>query len=257
MLPWVRIPPHPQLHEISGDVKCLTDLAIKPDRTIEACINTRANMTLPFNPLAFAVDAPPGDMGNPIYITLLALISSGSIAVLIRQLASVWRTYILKKGNGVRSYLEDNIYISDTMQKMIGSGASRVLIFSAHNCGGVPNLGKPFYTSMIYREFDHDDMDDVPNYQNIEVDNEYIKILLQLLEERSVNLEVASMPPSLLRSYLETEGIVENIIHHIGVYDSEYYYMSVGAVEEFTDIERTKIGLLANDIRTRFRESRK
>ena len=137
------------------------------------------------------------------------------------------------------------------------SGAHRVIMFSAHNCGGMPCVGKPFYTSSLDWSLntEHESRFPSDGYQRLPVDAVYIGMLLEMTKAGHLRVNVAALPADCMISrFYAAEGVVDSVWYYIAGVDSQLAYMSVANYErKFTDAELTRIELSVNTIRNRFK----
>jgi len=139
--------------------------------------------------------------------------------------------------------------VSDVIEKNFAPlGADRVILFSGHNCGGVPSPGKPYYvTAMQWYAANPEHMERMEAYRRIRVDPAYIKMLYCIscptADEPNepgwrydrnnglIVLKTDEMDRCQLKTYYEAEGVVESVIVFLGITDFNLYYMSIARHE--------------------------
>lgn len=145
-------------------------------------------------------------------------------------------------------------------------GAERVILFSGHNCGGIPSPTKPYYvTAMQWHSSTEEDTFRIEDYRRIRIDPAYIKMLYTIctpdapepnepgwiFERHSacVVLNPVEMQRCQIKTYYEAEGVSESLVIFLAISDFNLYYISVARYEgSFSDAEKAGIILAANKI---------
>ena len=129
------------------------------------------------------------------------------------------------------------------------TGADRVILFSGHNCGGVPEIYKPYNVSGLYsvgvpREI-------FESYKELDVDPFYVETLLKASEGKPCHIEVDKMPDCQLKTYYSLEGVVESYIFYIDVVQNNLIYMRVASKQKgrITKNDQTFSALKVNKIK--------
>lgn len=193
------------------------------------------------------------DTNSGGFLILMALISSGALVTLIKATTSIIKFFIERRPlSNVKmlEFLQDSIDIQDYLYEIIKEGADHAIIFAAHNGGGIPQIGKSFYTSAIYKDWNRNTIDEIPTYENISIDSEYIKNLLEVIRTGYCMNHIKEMNDSQLKHHFQHLGLSQNIMYNIGVVDKQYFYISIGTKnEKFTQNQITGIELLVNNIK--------
>jgi hypothetical protein len=146
--------------------------------------------------------------------------------------------------------------IYSCMARIQHNFASRVLIFSGHNSGGLPRVGSGFWVSALHWvEHPRNALTNFGDYENISVDLQYITMLLDANKEGTVFLKVAEMPSSLLKNYYMAEGVSESIIVFLGIREKSMFYMSIARYsdeESFSTMDLARIKLACQPILNEF-----
>jgi len=146
------------------------------------------------------------------------------------------------------------IYLA--MARIQSDFASRVIIFSGHNSGGLPRAGSGFWVSALHWvEHPRNAVTNFANYENISVDLQYINMLISAQREGTVFLKVSEMPPSLLKSYYEAEGVAESLIVFLGIREKSMFYMSIARYTDeppFSTFDLSRIKLSCQPILNEF-----
>lgn len=193
------------------------------------------------------------DTNSGGFLILMALISSGALVTLIKAITSMIKFFAERRPFSnlkMLEFLQDSIDIQDYLYEIIKDGADHAIIFAAHNGGGIPQVGKSFYTSAIYKDWNRNNISEIPSYENISIDSEYIKNLLEVIRTGYCLNHVEEMNDSQLKHHFEHLGISQNIMYNIGVVDKQYFYISIGTKnQKFTQNQITGIELLVNNIK--------
>jgi hypothetical protein len=134
--------------------------------------------------------------------------------------------------------------------------ASRVIIFSGHDAGGLPRVGSGFWVSALHWvEHPRNEITNFGDYANISVDLQYINMLLESQKEGTVFIKVAEMPASLLKSYYSAEGVSESLIVFLGIREKSMFYMSIARYTDdqpFSTMDLARIKLACQPILNEF-----
>jgi len=146
--------------------------------------------------------------------------------------------------------------IYGAMARIQNDFASRVIIFSGHNSGGLPRVGSGFWVSALHWvEHPRNHATNFSDYENVSVDLQYINMLLAAQKEATVFLKVSEMPPSLLKSFYEAEGVAESLIVFLGIREKSMFYMSVARYSDeaaFSVMDLARIKLSCQPILNEF-----
>ena len=187
------------------------------------------------------------------FLILMALISSGALVTLIKATTSMIKFFIDRRPFSnlkMLEFLQDSIDIQDYLFEIIKEGADHAIIFAAHNGGGIPQVGKSFYTSAIYKDWNRSNINVIPSYENISIDSEYIKNLLEVIRNEYCLNDIKDMNDSQLKHHFEHLGLSQNIMYNIGVVDKQYFYISIGTKSgKFNQTQLTSFELFVNNIK--------
>jgi hypothetical protein len=136
------------------------------------------------------------------------------------------------------------------MLEMQAIGASRVVLFAGHNSGGLPRPGAGFWSSAVHWVAQpYSDTTRFEHYNNVPVDAEYVRLLLEAHQVGYVHVVTERMPPCVLRSYYEAEGVTEAVVVNIGVTEKKLLYLTAAKYDgHFTPAQVTQIVLKARPI---------
>ena len=155
------------------------------------------------------------------------------------------------------SYFENFHEIARDMDGIrSATGAHRVVIFNGHNCGGNPDISKPYFVSAMHWSLDESHKGHFPDggYKDIRVDGTYVNLLLQMTMEGSVWVNPKIIPESLIRRIYMAEGIVDSVWFYITSTDTNYHFVSIANYERlFTDYEKTKMQIAVDGMKGKFK----
>jgi len=200
-------------------------------------------------------------MTNPIIFDVLKV--AGGVIVAICGLLTIiiksgaWREIRLRKRSmDFVKGMESLQRIYTVMARIQQDFASRVIIFSGHDAGGLPRVGSGFWVSALHWvEHPRNEVTNFGDYANISVDLQYITMLLAAQKEGTIFLNVSEMPASLLKSYYLAEGVTESLIVFLGIREKSMFYMSVARYageENFSAMDLARIKLACQPILNEF-----
>jgi len=99
----------------------------------------------------------------------------------------------------------------------------RTLIFMTKNTGTKPTPGVPIYVTCIY---EGPNTQERAQYQNIQVDAEYVSMMLQAKRDNRIDYVVELMEPSLLQRIYTSQGVTFSSIFFIHEDSKAFYYGS-------------------------------
>ena len=136
------------------------------------------------------------------------------------------------------------------MERIQAAGATRVAIFAGHNCGGVPRIGKNFFTSALHWMLSDGATDRIGDYSNIEVDSAYIRMLLAVEQDGIYHFDPEREPECFLKRCYVAEGIRDSYVFYLGTEDNAFLYLSAcHHSRQFNPSEVTDIHLIVQTIR--------
>lgn len=168
---------------------------------------------------------------------IVAFLSGSSFIALI-NLFKWWITWKDKNRRGSIPNVLGRIHeVYHTLNVILKeSGAHRVLISRSENGGAVPTVGKDIYTTVVYEVFDRELGSIKQFWQKQPLDEQYIQMLSQLVEEGHVTVITEKMAPSYKKDMYENDGVVRGEIYKIKTKPGQLYYLSA----HFKDMEAVK-----------------
>ena len=154
--------------------------------------------------------------------------------------------------------------LHETMESAIDAGAAhRIIIFSAHNCGGIPKPGAPFYASAIHWAIDRQWArnagfadEKLSDYHHLELDHSYVSMLAGMLASGEYRYTTEKEATSLLRSIYVSTGVSDSLLVYLGVHNNRMIYASFARYGgELGDADLTVIRLKAGLLRGCLREA--
>lgn len=132
-----------------------------------------------------------------------------------------------------------------------GPECGRVVLFSAHNSGGIPSPAAPFYVSaMHWVTARPENRRVIGSYANIKVDRQYIEMLQAMQQDGRYRFSMQEKKGSILREYYEAEEIKDGVLFFLGIRDNRFVFISFCSfADKFTNTQITKFSLLANEIK--------
>jgi hypothetical protein len=197
---------------------------------------------------ATTMDMPTGEQGSRVW----EIVFGSSVVVGMLKLAEKLLPLLIAKKRSwdVVRGLEDLRKMYDSMEAALDHGAHRVMFLSAHNSGGLPKPGQPFYSSAVHWVAVREYRAKVENYREIELDAPYITMLNHLAQQGSYHFKMSENKDSLLHGFYEAEGVTDSILVYIGIVGVKMLYMSFARYSgEFTNNEVTALKLRANEVR--------
>ena len=138
-----------------------------------------------------------------------------------------------KHTNSQVNQLEKTVQIYDFINNTLAaSDASRIIVFKSHNGGGLPSLTTHFKVSAFFGTNLH--RDTKKNYQHLSVDEDYTRMLLDVIKGDPKFLIVKDMKECLLKRIYHMEGVKKAIIMPLVVTPTGFFYMSVASHESET-----------------------
>jgi hypothetical protein len=151
----------------------------------------------------------------------------------------------------LKNFIEDSKYCNSLCNTLTQEGiADRVIIFRAHDSGGIPKLGLPYYVSVVYPSYRERHRDKSKRYHNIHVDDPYKDIILDLINKGKVEIITSELREGMIKDIYEDEGIVYGCLYKLAITNSSFFYMSISWFTEPTDSQLIDADLRANQIQT-------
>jgi len=143
--------------------------------------------------------------------------------------------------------------------------ADRVYIFRAHDSGGKPTLGKPYYINVVDCSYRDEEKNKSKRYNNIDVDSSYRHMINELIDKNNVELYTSSMEEGLLKRIYLDEGVVYGKVYQLAITKTDFYFMSITWFEESLEDNEKSISenkllaadLVANQIKTIYKKHHK
>lgn len=171
-------------------------------------------------------------MFQQLKMNWIDLLNTGGAVVLITTVSNaivkqVEKRQRYKKAIGKISEIYDvfNRVIDD-------SNADRVLILKGSNGGGRPTIGSNLYVSVLH-EMSVKGIEQIKGqYQNILVDDAYIRLMQKLIETREIEIQTKELPEnSFVRLTYEKENLKHSYLYEIKANANTYFFGSFSTKE--------------------------
>ena len=169
----------------------------------------------------------PSTPPSPESTSLWTIIFGGSgFAVAVWKTLDKWITK-WQSTHATRA-ITDMALVYDGMQDVMQTlGSDRCLLAYSSNGGGIPSAGNEAKCSILYEVKDRT-LDSVrQNWQNVPLDQGYIKMLSQVVVNGSWHGTPEQLEPGFLRDMYETEEVGYAYIHEIAKTKKKFYYLAI------------------------------
>jgi hypothetical protein len=137
-------------------------------------------------------------------------------------------------GTNPQKQIEKVINIYDTMHLVLEETAvERFIIFKAHNGGGIIKPSGELYVTALYEDYTYPFHSVKSQYQKIEVDEIYARMLLDVIQKGQVHLYADEMKDGLLKGIYQSEGVHEARIFFLGQDKKFIFYCSCATSKEW------------------------
>lgn len=170
---------------------------------------------------------------------LATLLGGGALTILARWGYDIWRTR-----HGFVSLLSSIDAVNESLKAIVDStGASRALIVTGHNGGGVPRLGNHVNTSILYELTAKDEHAMKPGWQNIEVDRAQAQYLIDVFTKYESTITTDSLPVCNLHDAYVANDVDMAKLYFISQSKEQWYYLVVHykSNDELTAVSRDVI----------------
>lgn len=107
-----------------------------------------------------------------------------------------------------RKQIEKVVALYDAMHKLMEeSSVERFLILKTHNGGGLIKSSTPLYISALYEDYTSPLGSVKSDIQNIQLDEEFIRMLLELCRNKVYRSYTKDVKSDFLRTFLEGDNI--------------------------------------------------
>lgn len=167
----------------------------------------------------------------------------------IRELVIVWFKAIIAHINrknylGYIHKMAKFLSCFESLKKI--EEIQRCVLFTGHNCGGMPSPGKLYTVQSLdgwTMKPGKSDPAEVYNF-SMKVDSHYTKMLQEMIEighTEQITQDLAS--EAIIRAYYESEGVLFTSLYYLGLLDDELIYLSVGSYDITAFSRKTQIDL--------------
>lgn len=138
--------------------------------------------------------------------------------------------------------------------------APRALILKTENGGGIPQLGRALFSSVLYEAFTADSGSVRKGWQKEQIDEGYTGMLTDMVSKGIIVVKTASLPDGQLKTLYEAYKVTHSIVALIALEERRMIYLSVNLTEksdmmvedpEVTEKVRSSVNRLRNLFDTR------
>lgn len=152
-----------------------------------------------------------------------------------------------------RDQIRKVVAIFDAMHRIVQeTKVQRLLVLKAHNGGGVIKPSGDLYISTVYEDYRSPFESIKADYQRIEADKHYAKMLLELIQNKKIRYTTDRMPSGLLKNVYTNLCITHSVIYYIGQDKKNIYFASCATSTDglwMTSAEETEVDVLINIIK--------
>lgn len=190
------------------------------------------------------------------YDGLLTGVTGGAVLAFgmgVLKLAEKAFPYFIKRRTelDVVSGITDQSQAFMLMERAIkDDGAERVVMFTAHNCGAVPDKTRPFYVSsahVVANTIEHRQR--ASAYKDIIVDSHYIQMLDAMFRDGFYHFKLETESREcVLHQFNTAEGVTDSMLCYLGVWNNSMVYVSFAKFSGLfttTDIHNLKMRAIA------------
>ena len=166
-------------------------------------------------------------------MNLSDLLNSAGVVVLVTTAGNLIAKY-LERRDRYKSAIRKISEIYDGFNRVIDdSKADRVLILKSHNGGGKPTPGTDLYVSIIH-EMSTKGVEQIKQqYQRILIDDTYIRIIQQIILERTIEIRIQDLPEnSFIRLTYEKDNLKWIYFFEIKGNANSYFFGSFSTKDE-------------------------
>lgn len=146
------------------------------------------------------------------------------------------------------------VRIYDSLHRLIEeTKIQRILIIKAHNGGGLIKPDNSLYISVLYEDYTHP-LDTIRNdYQKIEVDEEYVRMLRDLSFKKYLRININGLKSGMLKDAYQKDDIRHAEAHFLGQDRRNVYFCTLVTTEEGEEfdspLQRATISVVINSIK--------
>lgn len=168
-----------------------------------------------------------------LWVELIALLfgagGAGTIAVR-RFLAWLDKRRVRQHVQGLRDI--SSVYRALNHIAAVSENSSRAMVIRSRNNGGIPAPGCTVWVRILYEHFREAKFSVEGKWTERTADEQYTTLLLDIAQQRYVELHTADLPPSALRTLYEASGTAMSRIWRLHMSDTEMLYLSVNYLDE-------------------------
>ncbi len=158
-----------------------------------------------------------------------------------------------KKSAAFVAGMRDLRALYNALERAQDYGATRGIIFEAHNSGGIPRINSPFYTSAVHWvSAEPEDEHRIASFIELPVDPAYVRMLEELQRTGFYHFITATESDCLLKRIYAASSVTSAAISSLGIIGNSYLYVSFARKEDtpFTPTQLTELQLIAGVIKS-------
>lgn len=164
--------------------------------------------------------------GEHIIIALIGAVF-GSLTSLLPFFKWLLPWWLNRKRGNVTDGLRRMSAVYHTMHGFLDLGADRIVLWAAHNSGGLPRVGSPLYASAVHWVVRKQHRDKWQNYQSVPVDTFYVGMLLKMHQGGEVHFNPDNEPECMLKDFYTLEGVTDSYLFYLGIRENQFLYVSI------------------------------
>lgn len=158
------------------------------------------------------------------------------IAEAVGEIFSFLKIFTLRRRRA-QDQIKKVVEIYDIMNGIIhDTDVERILVFKGHNGGGLIKPGSELYSSCIYEEFVQPFKSVKTIYQNLPLDKEYVKILLDICSNKEVKIRTENLPDCFLKNIYLSENVKESHLYYLYQDKKSVYYCSLATSKDVNNL---------------------
>ena len=204
---------------------------------------------------------------DTINLIVYLLMGSGGLLASIASSVSLF----LQRKNFERKKTKDKNFNEGMLHTSVFSGlmnearekygVSHAILFSGHNHGGVPKVGKPFFLSAHQCSVPRLEMlpegaQRVRDINGVPIDSNQddMGMLMRIANERQLFLKVGDYPGSTIDLYFQSHNVKEYYIEFIDIVDNALYFLCFAKDGGINKDDVKKMNITIKQVKAKFKE---
>lgn len=155
-----------------------------------------------------------------------------SLISLLESIAEIFK-FIARSFHLPSGQIKKVVNIYDSLHRVINqTSVERILVYKAHNGGGVIKPDTPLYSTVLYEDYEAPLPSVKDQYQKLELPENAIRLLLSTCLEKKVKVKVEQLEQGIMRDLYEGDGVAYTEIFYLGQGKKAVYFCSVATSKE-------------------------